>query len=322
MEICDWSTPTVMSSMTSITNCFSSSKGMGWILDDSSNKNDTSPLSHAANREMFGWNDLTSDFIGWDGWMTSQIDVCDVIYDPVDNVMTSRCHELRHVMRKRTLSQHMQSMTSYRLHDVIYHRNVNFPVMPWLSMLVSMKRDTDWPGWTGSLTPRSDGTPCTSSHTGAWKVDVWEWSLSADETGSDHKCFHFGRVKRAQKMSKISQFPMLYNPQKRSLLRIVQHRKLRYFGHLIRENDKQRRLLEGKVEGKRRRGRQRVTWMKNVKELCQMDYCGCVRAAVDRTRWRIMTAHNLNLEDGTNDWFETSTDSRHRHRQYRVLKRW
>ena len=89
--------------------------------------------------------------------------------------------------------------------------------------------------------------------------------------------------------------------EKRSLLRIVQHRKLRHFGHLIRENDKQRRLLEGKVEGKKRRGRQRVTWMKNVKELCQMDYCGCVRAAADRTRWRIMTAHLLNLEDGTND---------------------
>ena len=46
---------------------------------------------------------------------------------------------------------------------------------------------------------------------------------------------------------------------KQTLLRTIQERNLQYFGHLIRGQGKQKLLMEGKIEGTRRRGKQRRT---------------------------------------------------------------
>ena len=43
---------------------------------------------------------------------------------------------------------------------------------------------------------------------------------------------------------------------KQTLLRTIQERKLQYFGHLIRGKGKQKLLMEGKIEGTRRKGKQ------------------------------------------------------------------
>ena len=45
----------------------------------------------------------------------------------------------------------------------------------------------------------------------------------------------------------------------RSLLQIIKKRKMVYFGHIIRRNTLQRQLLEGKITGKRGRGRPRAS---------------------------------------------------------------
>jgi len=79
--------------------------------------------------------------------------------------------------------------------------------------------------------------------------------------------------------------------EKEKLLLDIQTRKLKYFGHLIRANGKQRELLEGHIEGKRGRGRKRMDWVKDI-ELCTQDnYVNCVKKANDRTLWRAMVAN-------------------------------
>ena len=49
---------------------------------------------------------------------------------------------------------------------------------------------------------------------------------------------------------------------KQTLLRTIQERKLQYFGDVIRGKRKQKLLMEGKIEGTRRKGKQRRTWGK------------------------------------------------------------
>ena len=56
--------------------------------------------------------------------------------------------------------------------------------------------------------------------------------------------------------------------------------------------------IEGKIEGKRGRGRPRIIWMKNIKEWLGHTYNRCVRSAEDRNGWRSMIA-DLLLVDGT-----------------------
>ena len=80
---------------------------------------------------------------------------------------------------------------------------------------------------------------------------------------------------------------------KQALLRTIQERKLQYFGHLIWGKGKQKLLMEGKLEGTRRREKQRNTWTCHVMDLCGMIYMKCVRVAESRKEWSSMAADLL-----------------------------
>ncbi|KAG1714962.1 Protein capicua [Nymphon striatum] len=85
---------------------------------------------------------------------------------------------------------------------------------------------------------------------------------------------------------------------KKQLLNIVKERKLKYYGHIKRHQTVQRTTLEGKVEGKRSRGKQRLKWEDNIKGWTKRSMEECGRLAKDRVGWRVIVA-NLRNEDGT-----------------------
>ena len=48
--------------------------------------------------------------------------------------------------------------------------------------------------------------------------------------------------------------------------------------------------MEGMVEGTRGRGRKRTTWTGNIAETAEMPINVCAEMAMDREKWRFMTA--------------------------------
>ena len=62
-------------------------------------------------------------------------------------------------------------------------------------------------------------------------------------------------------------------------MRTIQVKKLQYFEHTIRENEKQKILTQEKIEGTRRRGKQRRTWTSDVMDWCSLSYMKYVRMA-------------------------------------------